>query len=246
MPSTTYSVRGMTCQNCVAKVKTALESLDSVISADVSLTSQTATVETKTEPDFEALRKAVKAKGSYTLSQEDSSEAASSIGAADEPPKESLYPLLLIVGYIAGTVLLIALATDNWSGMTMMRHFMAGFFIVFSFFKLLDLPGFVNAYFSYDLIARAMPKWGWVYPFVELGLGVLYLLNAVPIATNILTLVLMLVGAAGVLKTLAAKRKIRCACLGTALNLPMTKVTLVEDLTMAAMAAVMLVMYAMG
>jgi hypothetical protein len=136
--------------------------------------------------------------------------------------------------------------TYSVTGMTMMRHFMAGFFIVFSFFKLLDLPGFVSAYFSYDLIARAMPKWGWVYPFVELGLGVLYLLNAVPIATNILTLLLMVVGAAGVFQALAAKRKIRCACLGTALNLPMTKVTLVEDLTMAAMAAAMLVMYAMA
>jgi hypothetical protein len=48
------------------------------------------------------------------------------------------------------------------------------------------------------------------------------------------------VGAVGVLRVLLDKRSIRCACLGTALNLPMTKVTLIEDLTMAAMAAVML------
>lgn len=243
MPTATYSIRGMTCQNCVAKVKAALESHESVTSAAVSLSDQTATIETTDEPDFESLRKTVAAKGPYTLSTDTS--AAPTTDTPDQPG-ESLYPLLLIVGYIAGTTVLIAAATDHWSAMTMMRHFMAGFFIVFSFFKLLDLPGFVNAYFSYDLIARAVPKWGWVYPFIELGLGVLYLLNAVPIATNILTLVLMLVGSAGVLKALAEKRKIRCACLGTALNLPMTKVTLVEDLTMAAMAAAMLVMYAMG
>ena len=242
MPTTTYSVRGMTCQNCVRKVKEALEAVDGVESADVSLTSQTATVETKNEPDPNTLRKAVAAKGSYTLSTDIGSEPE----ASKDHPGESLYPLLLIVGYITGTTVLIAAATDNWSGMEMMRHFMAGFFIVFSFFKLLDLPGFVNAYFSYDLIARAIPKWGWVYPFVELGLGVLYLLNAVPIATNIITLVLMLIGSVGVLKALMEKRKIRCACLGTALNLPMTKVTLVEDLTMATMAAAMLVMYAAG
>ncbi len=242
MPTTTYPIRGMTCQNCVRKVKEALEAVDGVESADVSLTSQTATVETKNEPDPNPLRKAVAAKGSYTLSTDIGSEAE----ANEDQPGQSLYPLLLIVGYIAGTTVLIAAATDNWSAMTMMRHFMAGFFIVFSFFKLLDLPGFVNAYFSYDLIARAMPKWGWVYPFVELGLGVLYLLNAVPIVTNIITLALMVIGSVGVLKALMEKRKIRCACLGTALNLPMTKVTLVEDLTMAAMAAAMLVMYAAG
>ncbi|MFG0292812.1 MAG: hypothetical protein ACF8MJ_06610 [Phycisphaerales bacterium JB050] len=47
--------------------------------------------------------------------------------------------------------------------MPMMRRIMAGFF------------------------TRAMPKRGWVYPFVELALGVLYLLNAFPIATNIIT-----------------------------------------------------------
>jgi len=61
-----------------------------------------------------------------------------------------------------------------------------------------------------------------------------------PMITNIITLTLMLIGAIGVLKALLDKRAIRCACLGTALNLPMTKVTLVEDLTMALMAIVML------
>ncbi|XHC24778.1 hypothetical protein ABWH91_10920 [Phycisphaerales bacterium ac7] len=74
----------------------------------------------------------------------------------------------------------------------------------------------------------------------------LYLLNAFPIATNIVTLALMLIGSVGVLKALMENRRIQCACLGTALNLPMTKVTLIEDLSMAAMAAGMLVMYAAG
>ncbi|MEL6211535.1 MAG: MauE/DoxX family redox-associated membrane protein, partial [Pseudomonadota bacterium] len=158
----------------------------------------------------------------------------------EENPGESLYPLFLIVGFIAGVTLLVAVSTGDWSAEPLIRHFMAGFFIVFSFFKLLDPPGFVSAYRGYDLIARKIPAWGWAYPFVELTLGVAYLLAWVPIATNAITLVLMLVGAAGVLKALLDKRAIRCACLGTALNLPMTKVTLVEDLTMAAMAAVML------
>ena len=50
----------------------------------------------------------------------------------------------------------------------------------------------------------------------------------------------MLIGAVGVLRALLRKDTIRCACLGTALNLPMTTVTLVEDLVMAAMAGAML------
>lgn len=234
----------MTCQNCVRRVTESLESVTGVTNARVSLKDRTATVETKGDADFEAMREAVRERGGYTLANEGDAEPAPE--QEEDQPGESLYPLLLIVGYILGTTVLVALATDNWSLMTMMRHFMAGFFIVFSFFKLLDLPGFVNAYFSYDLIARAIPKWGWVYPFVELALGVLYLLDAIPVATNVVTLGLMLIGSVGVLKALLEKRKIRCACLGTALNLPMTKVTLVEDLTMAAMAASMLALYATG
>jgi hypothetical protein len=81
-----------------------------------------------------------------------------------------------------------------------------------------------------------------VYPFVELALGVLYLLRVVPAVTNILTLVLMLVGAVGVGRALANKQRIRCACLGTVLNLPMTTVTLVEDIGMAVMAGAMLIL----
>jgi hypothetical protein len=100
----------------------------------------------------------------------------------------------------------------------------------------------VDAYRSYDLVARAVPAWGWIYPFVELALSVAYLVNFGPRLTNWATLVVMLVGAVGVLRALLDKRAIRCACLGTALNLPMTKVTLVEDLGMAAMAAGMLLM----
>ena len=161
---------------------------------------------------------------------------------AEEPAKESLYPLFLIVGFIAGVTLLVAYGTNVWALESVMRHFMTGFFLVFSFFKLLDPPGFVSAYRGYDLIAKKVPVWGWVYPLVELGLGVAYLLAWMPLAINIVTLVLMLIGAAGVLNALLNKRAIRCACLGTALNLPMTKVTLVEDLTMAVMAGAMLAM----
>lgn len=105
---------------------------------------------------------------------------------------------------------------------------------------MLDLRGFADAYRSYDVVARVRPTWGLIYPFVELALGAAYLLNLNPFVTNLATLMIMLVGAIGVLQALLDKRAIRCACLGTALNLPMTTITLVEDLGMAAMAAAML------
>ncbi|MCC6661950.1 MAG: hypothetical protein IT437_13825 [Phycisphaerales bacterium] len=117
---------------------------------------------------------------------------------------------------------------------------MAGFFLVFSFFKLLDLRGFADAYMSYDILARRSRAWTPAYPLVELALGAAYLARWQPVVTSGVTLALMLVGSVGVLRAILGKRRIRCACLGTALNLPMTTVTLVEDLGIAAMAAAML------
>ena len=235
----TFAIEGMHCGACVKRIGEALREVDGVDNATVTLDPPKAEVAAD-RVDFSALDAAVRGAGDYRLREPGAADATDRPAPPAAEPPESLYPLFLIVGYLAGVVLLVAAATGRWEPMTLMRHFMAGFFLVFSFFKLLDLPGFVSAYRGYDLIGRRVGAWAWAYPFVELGLGVAYLLYAFPIATNVVTLVLMLVGAAGVGRALLDRRAIRCACLGTALNLPMTKVTLVEDLTMAAMAAAML------
>lgn len=245
-PSQRFEVKGMHCGGCAGKIRKALLDVSGVDDASVSHETGVVSVETDPGIDSTVLIEAIESAGDYTATSIEPSfktEHAQPHGmAAEEPAKESLYPLFLIVGFITGVTLLVAYATGVWTLESTMRHFMAGFFLVFSFFKLLDPPGFVSAYRGYDLIAKKVPVWGWVYPFVELGLGVAYLLAWMPLATNIVTLVLMLTGAAGVLNALLNKRAIRCACLGTALNLPMTKVTLVEDLTMAVMAGAMLTM----
>ena len=242
-----YDISGMHCKSCVTKITNALEELDAVESAEVTLSPPKAVVRLRGEIDDDRLNSAVEKAGDYHA------RPASNEGAAQEPtkataetsseePKESLYPLLLIVGFIAGVTILIAVRNEAYAVRPMMNHFMAGFFIVFGFFKLLDLRGFANMYGTYDLVAKAVPPWAWIYPFVEVALGAMYLLDWMPITTNVVTLILMLIGAAGVATALMNKRQIRCACLGSVLNLPMTTVTLVEDLGMAAMAAAMLIL----
>jgi hypothetical protein len=121
-----------------------------------------------------------------------------------------------------------------------MRHFMAAFFLAFSFFKLLNIRAFADAYAGYDLIAKIWPAWGFVYPFVELALGVAYLIDWNPPLTNWVTLVVMGISLAGVIRAVVSKQTIRCACLGAVFNLPMSTVTIVEDALMVAMALWML------
>lgn len=244
------SIEGMHCASCENKIRNALVALPTVTDASVSTKSGLADIHTSDDMSEDSIRDAITGAGDYRVTEVRRSEsvstptkpAAAQNATVNDSPTESLYPLFLIVGFIMGVTLLVAWSTGNWQVEPMMRHFMAGFFIVFSFFKLLDPPGFVSAYRGYDLLARRSAAWAWAYPYVELALGVMYLMAWLPMTTNIITLILMLIGAAGVLKSLLNKRAIRCACLGTALNLPMTKVTLVEDLTMAIMAAVMIIM----
>ena len=78
-------------------------------------------------------------------------------------------------------------------------------------------------------------------PFIELSLGILYLLNQLPVFTNLATIIVMGISSIGVIQSIMNKRKIQCACLGTVFNLPMSTITLVEDLLMVVMADAMLI-----
>ena len=172
----------------------------------------------------------------------DASGASVPLAADAGPAKTSYYPLVLILLYLLGATGAAEVAAGGFDGMRAMRHFMAGFFLVFSFFKLLDVPSFAASYAGYDIVARRWPSYGYVYPFLESGLGVAYLANFQPLLTNVATLAVMGISTVGVVQSVLARRKIRCACLGTVFNLPMSSVTLIEDLLMAGMAAAMLVL----
>ena len=171
------------------------------------------------------------------------------------------YPLLLILAFILGASVLIQIglhagAMGEPMGLGMhfgmglmtltagetMRYFMAGFFLVFSFFKLLDIRAFANAYAGYDLLAARWHGWGLVYPFVELALGIAYLANYNAFVTNWATVIIMGFSAIGVIRAVISKTQIQCACLGTVFKLPMSTVTIVEDVGMVLMAAAMLAM----
>ena len=139
-------------------------------------------------------------------------------------------------------LLVTIIATVNGSGSWRdgMLNFMAGFFLVFSGLKLLDVPGFAEGYSTYDLLAKKVKAYGYLYPFLELLLGLLYLTRINLPLTNIATVVLMLFSGLGVAIKLARKEKFQCACLGTMIKVPLTKVTLIEDFGMALMALIMM------
>ncbi len=150
-------------------------------------------------------------------------------------------PILLIFVYITSIAIIAATHQNTFDWMQAMNVFMAGFFLTFSFFKMLDLKGFAESYSMYDIGAMKLKAWGYIYAFVELGLGIAYATNFQPLITNIVTLLVMGISIIGVLQSVLNKRKIQCACLGAVFNLPMSTVTIIEDALMIAMSGIMLI-----
>jgi copper chaperone CopZ len=229
------------CGSCVATLKPYLDRAPGVDSWEVDIASPHKTLTVAGDAPTEAVKEAVSQAGYQVLDEIATSPRPAVAGQPAEPPTATTYyPLLLLVAFLIGVVALVELRAGSFVWHRAMGNFMGAFFLAFSFFKLLDLRGFADSYRSYDVVARRVPAYGYVYPFVELLLGVAYVTGFQPFATNLVTLVVMAVSSIGVIQSLLHKRKIRCACLGTVFNLPMSTVTLVEDGLMVAMAAVAL------
>jgi copper chaperone CopZ len=227
------------CGSCVATIKPHLDGEPGITRWDVNVASPDKTLTVEGDATAEAVRAAVARAGYEVLGEvETSSPAGIETQSAESPAATTTYfPLMLIVAFLVGVVGLVELRIGSFDWTRAMGNFMGAFFVVFSFFKLLDLRGFADNYRSYDVVARRVPAYGFVYPFIELLLGVAYITGFQPFATNLVTLVVMSVSSVGVIQSLMNKQQIRCACLGTVFNLPMSTVTLVEDGLMAAMAA---------
>ena len=235
----TYTISGMTCKNCTARVRSELLKLRDVTSADIQLESPQATITMTSHIATDVLQNAVAKAGTYRISPAGNTMMEMSMDQTEK--KNSYFPIVLIFGYIAGGTLLIQAAQGSFHWMQWMQHFMAGFFMVFSFFKLMNLRGFAEGYESYDIVARHMPAWGFIYPFVELALGISFLTGFQPLGTNIVALVIMAISSIGVIQSLVKKQTFQCACLGTVIRLPLSKVTLTEDLLMVVMSGIMVV-----
>jgi copper chaperone CopZ len=237
----TVTISGMHCGACVTRVTRALTPFAREV--QVTLDPPRAVLRgAHDDASLEMLQIAAAGAGKYTLEIAPAAGFAADVGSGEASGFFATYkPLLLILAFLLGITWLIHVQTPSRPWHEWMSDFMAGFFLVFSFFKLLNLSGFVQAYRGYDLVASRVKGYAYAYPFIELALGVAYLIRWNPVATHWITLVVMLLSAVGVVNALRKRQLIECACLGTVFKLPMSKVTLIEDLSMAVMAAAMLV-----
>lgn len=140
-------------------------------------------------------------------------------------------------------ILIAALAATALSGNIGMRwmHYFMGFFLCqFAMLKLFRPEGFADGFQMYDLIGSRVRLYAYIYPLIELGLGLGYLSFFAPFWVYWITVLVLGVGAIGVILALLKGLNVRCVCMGTILDVPLSTVTLTEDLVMVAMALFLL------
>ena len=236
-----YTIEGMHCAACIEKIKLALSPHFNV--TDVTLNPPLLIIESDETPPLTELNSALSSAGKYSVRPAThTDELPHHANDENQTGLSVYYPIFLITAYIVGVASLNNFHWQeiNWQGW--MNQFMAGFFLVFSAFKLLDISGFAEGYSTYDLLARRWHTYGYLYPFIELSLGILYLTQWLPTSTLYATVIIMGFSSLGVINSLLKKQKIQCACLGTVLKVPLSSITLIEDLTMVILAAAALLM----
>lgn len=158
-----------------------------------------------------------------------------------EPGATSYTPVLAVFAVAA----LIALAID-WLSMgaitaMVLPNFIAVAMCVLAMLKLQDVEKFSTMFLNYDLLARRWVPYGYIYPFAELGAGVLMLAGALTWLSAPVALFIGGVGAVSVFKAVYVdRRQLKCACVGGSTNVPLGFVSLTENLMMIAMAVWML------
>ena len=117
----------------------------------------------------------------------------------------------------------------------LIKNYMGIIYIVFGFLKLYDIDKFVNVFRKYDIIANKVEFWAWLYPFIEILLGISLLSDVFVNKTMKITLVLMVISIISVSISLLKKQNLRCGCLGTFFHIPLSYVTISENLAMLAL-----------
>ena len=232
----------MTCQGCVNTVIKNLKKVQDISDVDVDFEQEKVKISISRDINILELQKFLSDK--YTLNEiihknESSLENDSANHSTNQNTKiKQLIPLGIIFLYI--TIGSNLMHLNDWTLEAFMLDFMGLFFIVFSFFKMLDLKGFPGSFRMYDPVAKRVPLYGWIYPFIETALGLMFLIRFEVEIALIFTIIILGITTFGVTKTLLNKKSIKCACLGTVLNLPMTEATFIENFIMITMAVYML------
>jgi hypothetical protein len=96
-------------------------------------------------------------------------------------------------------------------------------------------------FLNYDLLAQRWVRYGYVYPFVETGSGLLMMAGVLTWLSAPAAFLVAGIGAVSVFKAVYLdKRELKCACVGGDSKVPLGFISLTENLMMIGMGVWML------
>lgn len=153
------------------------------------------------------------------------------------------YLPIAIISSISILISIIWMGVEGvWSWMFFFQRFMGSFLSCFGIMKIVFFKGFVEMFSRYDVLAKRSKEYAFAYPFVEILLGMGYLFFHFVVVLSIITFILMLIGAVGIILALRQKKVFLCACVGGKWNIPLSSLSLIENLLMALMSFLMIVL----
>lgn len=230
-----YLVQGIKCASCIEKITALLQNKLSATEISISDNNTKLEFNSSEKISITVLNQLLAKIGDYKVSE--NLTVAIERTTADNPAS-SYKPIYLIFTYLIIVNGLIFYENQNL--MSLMSNFMAGFFLVFSFFKMLDLQGFAAGYSTYDLVAKKFYYYGYAYPFIELAFGIAFLIEPMSLILNIAVFFIMLISAIGVIKAKLTRQQFTCACAGSFFNVPLGNIAIIENVSMVIMSVYML------
>ena len=118
----------------------------------------------------------------------------------------------------------------------LIKNYMGFIFIIFGLLKLYDLPKFSNIFSKYDIISKQFKYYAFIYPFIEIIIGFLMLKNIYIDKANCFVIILMIISLISVSLSIFNGLNLRCGCLGSFFHIPLSYITISENIIMLFMA----------
>ena len=155
-----------------------------------------------------------------------------------DPDAPRYTPVLAVFATAALMAAAVGLAVDATPlTLATVRRAVAFAMCLLAMLKLQDVESFSSMFLNYDLLARRWVPYASLYPFLELGAGVLMAAGVLTWLSAPVAGVIGAVGAVSVVKAVYVdRRELKCACVGGGSRVPLGFVSLTENLMMMVMA----------
>lgn len=146
--------------------------------------------------------------------------------------KKTYTPIIAVFSVAA----LLSLATSAG-----LMAFMGYSLALLACLKLMDLRAFAESFVKYDFLAKRLIVYAFVYPFIELVLGLGLLAGFYPHIVGLVAAVVGSIGGTSIIKAVYFdKLDLNCACVGGNSNVPLGAVSFLENFIMILMGAYLL------